>query len=538
MPAAYSYTRVSSKRQVDNFGPQRQRETFTKLCAEHGLTPQDEFLDLGRSAFKGNKQTGLERFTQLVDDGTVKPGSWLVIENLDRFSRQEVADTQLRLIQLVKKGITVCTESMVLDSKSISDPFNAIRIVIDAERAHKESQRKSEFTKKNWQRKYKLAQDGKKLGGKIPSWLTFKDGKFELIPDRVAVIKKIFKMAVKKDLGALAIVHELNSQNIPTFGKGKEWALAIVQKIMNDGRVVGRFNSSTGVVIDDYYPAVVSQADFDRYQAAKKSRTHYRGSATRKVSNLFLGIAYDVETGTTMTREQDGKDKPAYWLASHYQRNKDRAISFRYDVWEREFLSFINEVTISDVAVEDENAKEIEKLESELAKIAIRLEELKTALTQTQSSPVELANAIAELDKQKKNKAGEILELRSTKPTDALNASQNILDKLGTAKGEALIELRSQLRQAIRNLVSRIDVTITKDGWDFDLNAVVTFHSGHKRRLWILTRRGKHVTSLWTVDDKPIQLPDLPADQQKLKEKMIKRGIATFDVVNPKTFTK
>ena len=68
-------------------------------------------FDKAKSAFKGEHlRTGfLGKFVKRVRDGKIAPGSVLVIEDIDRLSRQEPLAHLELFIELVKHGISVYT---------------------------------------------------------------------------------------------------------------------------------------------------------------------------------------------------------------------------------------------------------------------------------------------------------------------------------------------------------------------------------------------------------------------------------------------
>ncbi len=108
MTIAYSYIRLSTAKQLKGHGAERQREAIEKACVEHGWTLSNEtFRDLGVSAWKGsNASTGaLAQFIELARSGGVEPDSVLIVESIDRLSRQEV-DKSLRLmLELLETGV-------------------------------------------------------------------------------------------------------------------------------------------------------------------------------------------------------------------------------------------------------------------------------------------------------------------------------------------------------------------------------------------------------------------------------------------------
>src|SRR4051812_26198562 len=99
-PLAYSYVRMSSAAQLKGHSLRRQMELSQKYAEEHGLELLDgnRLHDLGISAFRGaNVASGaLGQFLAAVKDGKVPEGSFLLVESLDRISRQQpIASLQI-----------------------------------------------------------------------------------------------------------------------------------------------------------------------------------------------------------------------------------------------------------------------------------------------------------------------------------------------------------------------------------------------------------------------------------------------------------
>jgi DNA invertase Pin-like site-specific DNA recombinase len=59
----------------------------------------------------------LSTFLEAVKDGTVKPGSYLLIENLDRLTRADVLEAQELFTGIIRRGITLVT---LFDQRSYS----------------------------------------------------------------------------------------------------------------------------------------------------------------------------------------------------------------------------------------------------------------------------------------------------------------------------------------------------------------------------------------------------------------------------------
>src|SRR3954452_11634752 len=89
---AYSYLRFSTPEQAAGDSHRRQTQMARTYAQRHGLVLDETltFHDLGVSAYRGkNADRGrLADFLQAVRDGVVAKGSFLLVETLDRVSRQ------------------------------------------------------------------------------------------------------------------------------------------------------------------------------------------------------------------------------------------------------------------------------------------------------------------------------------------------------------------------------------------------------------------------------------------------------------------
>jgi DNA invertase Pin-like site-specific DNA recombinase len=123
----------------------RQLEASERYARENGLTLDSSLRDIGVSGYKGvNAKTGaLAKFLQLVEKGKIESGSVLIVESLDRLSREDVPKALPRFLSLISAGITVVTlgsSPQRYDSKSIeANPFMLIGSLVEMIRANEES---------------------------------------------------------------------------------------------------------------------------------------------------------------------------------------------------------------------------------------------------------------------------------------------------------------------------------------------------------------------------------------------------------------
>jgi DNA invertase Pin-like site-specific DNA recombinase len=148
-PKLYSYVRFSSVKQREGNSLERQQDTALKIAARYNLElDTTAFHDLGMSAFKGkNAHEGkLSEFIKQI--GVKVPvGSWLVVENLDRISRDDAWSALDIFKSILSKGIVVVTgmdEKVYKYADVKNNPTDLIISLLMFTRAHDES-----LTKKN-----------------------------------------------------------------------------------------------------------------------------------------------------------------------------------------------------------------------------------------------------------------------------------------------------------------------------------------------------------------------------------------------------
>lgn len=339
---AYSYLRLSSKRQANRVEGERYRDGFRRqielrdeyLNENPHLTLDTKFNlhDIGVSAYtRANIAAGgtgkLRLFVDEVEAGRIAPGSYLLVESLDRVSRADINIAQELLLRLVNNGIIVRSIADKQTYSATSEPMQFIISIVYLMRAHEESVIKADRLRKTWIRK-RADIGNRKLTARIPSWLKVDGNGFSLHEQRAAIVVRIFTQ-LSHGMGRDAIARELNRDGVPTWGKGREWYGGVVQKITDTRSVLGEFRPHrmeptivkgivvgkrvpAGDVIPDYYPAVIDQELWDaaRLKADKKrlgKAPNAGGRQGTRISNLFGMVATCAECGAPMNYRDRGK---------------------------------------------------------------------------------------------------------------------------------------------------------------------------------------------------------------------------------------
>ncbi|WP_235836058.1 recombinase family protein [Acetivibrio thermocellus] len=507
-PKAYSYIRFSSPEQEKGDSLRRQIQLSEEYCKQHGLILDDtlKLTDRGLSAFKGIHRTkgALGEFLRLVEEGKIPPGSVLLVENLDRLSREQILDALNQFTSIIKAGIKIVTlqDGMEYDQESINQNWAQLIISITyMARAHDESETKSKRISAVWENKRsKAGNGGEKLTAKAPAWLKLSQDrtKFILIPEAAKAIELIFrkKLAGK---GAERIARELNEDpNIwepPRTGPKKTggWRGSYINKILRSRAVIGEFQphklvdgkrQPIGDPIPDYFPPVIDKELFYQVQAQLQANAEKKGNAggrTGKVSNLFTHVIKCGLCGYPMHFINKGKPPKGgkYLVCDASRRLKTcTAKPIRYEEFEQLFFDNFEELDISQlIPGEDETQARINELEKlltvnrqRLLEIDSKVENFSDTIGRTKDSRIreqlekKLSQAFDDkesLESENKKFEREITELRQQKAGLEKNIEQakEIYQLLNSAQGETeRIELRLRLRQQIQKSIEWIKI--------------------------------------------------------------------------------
>lgn len=316
MPKAFSYIRFSSPEQARGDSLRRQLTKAREWCEARGLELDDSLRDLGISAYKGaHRDIGaLKRFLSLVEDGKVPRGSYLIVESLDRLSREVVIDAASRLLDLIRAGIIVVTLSdgqEYSEERLRADWAPLIISIAVMARAHEESRIKGERVGAAWARKKIAAREkGQPLTVRCPEWLTVKGETFVVREDRAEIVRRVFRMAIE-GFGKRAIVMRLNREGVPTFRGGVGWQTSTIGKMLSGRAVLGEYQPHSGThrqrdrrpegdPIIGYYPTIIDEDTYWRAQQAVQGRTKVAGRRGRGVSHLLLGLGKCARCGSSM----------------------------------------------------------------------------------------------------------------------------------------------------------------------------------------------------------------------------------------------
>jgi DNA invertase Pin-like site-specific DNA recombinase len=492
-PHAYTYARFSTKRQDKGTTLSRQKDLTRQFCEDRGWEIVEEITDTGRSAWSGDHLAGgnLGKFKQRIDNHEIPRGSYLVVENLDRLSRENVKKARRWIEEVTDAGISVavCTPApgKIFNEASLSGEniVDLLQYLLEAQRSHKESERKSEFQQKAIATFMDKARQGIVYTERCPAWLRGEKGStFEIIEERAAVVRQIYEWCAA-GMGIHLIAKKLNASIEPWTlgykeGKLPSWKVGYVRDILIGWQVEGEYHvrtgknrTPTGEVITNYYPRVVSPELVTAARTAMKLRAGATGPNHSEAKNLFAGRVKCGHCGDTMVRVvQRNRQKTLYEYLKCTRFNAgaecENTTMYRYDNFERAALDRILHLALdkSHFVKADETGpllgrvasltKQVELLEGERSHLMAFIRkhgededverDIVALRPKLAAARGELEEAQAQLDKARGNAT----------PEEHLARVLEVKDAIYSEDQETREQARRTVRDAIRSIVSLV----------------------------------------------------------------------------------
>ena len=506
-PKAYSYIRFSTPEQALGDSLRRQVAEAEEYAKKHGLILDDTtMIDRGLSAYKGMHRTKgtFGEFLRKVEAGEIARGSMLIVENLDRLSREQVLDALGQFTGLIRAGIKIVTfqdgRETEYDEESINrDPWKLHRTLIAMDLAHEESEKKAIRLRAAWEAKRNNILE-RKLTRIAPAWLRLSKDRteFMLIPEAARVIELIYRRKLEGK-GTTRIETELNADpdlwRPPTKGPKKTggWRKSYIVKILRSRAVIGEYQphkmvdgkrQPIGDPIPDYFPPAISEELFYQVQAILKANGEMKGNGggrVAKAKNLFTHIARCGICGSPMHLIDKGKGPKG---AVYFHCDKSRRLKtctakpVRYDEFERLFFDNFEELDIGLlIPGRDETQARARELEALIAanrqmifEITEEIENRFDSISRTKDSRVREGLEARQtksfddrehLEAQNRAYDQELLQLQRQKSDLAqdVELAKEIYSLLDSCQSEQeRIDLRFRLRQQIRKMVEWIKI--------------------------------------------------------------------------------
>lgn len=308
MKKVFSYSRISSSEQRKGRGLKRQADMAAEYAAEHNYELV-ELSDSGVSAFKAKNNAThgkLAVFIQAITDGMVEPGSILLVEALDRLSRDDMTVALEKFLAIINRGVEVHT---LADGKVYVKGCNLADImmsIIMMCTANQESVHKSNRGKKNWEAIRDDLRAGKAAASHVPRYIkrikSDEGDRYELPEENKKLLTRIVKMYLDEDMGYRNICRELNDEGIKNF-MGRKWATAGLNQMLQNVALMGNYapESMKGEVVEGLFPAAITVDTWNRLLSRRREKASpYVAGRTGGTVYMFKNIIKCGECGESM----------------------------------------------------------------------------------------------------------------------------------------------------------------------------------------------------------------------------------------------
>ncbi|GEM_PF-3152665 len=485
-PKAYSYVRFSTAEQAAGNSLSRQLEAARKHAALNGWELDEElsFQDRGISAFHGrNESTGaLGAFLEAVRAGIVARGSYLIVESLDRVSRQAPRRAARTIENIVEAGVNLVDLSdngRVYNAATLDDDqMQFLMMIVRFMRANEESSIKSRRISAAYESKRQLARRGEQqrpFTRRLPAWLRWDDdkGRYVVEPRRAKLLREIFAKAAR-GWGKQRIARWLNERPIETWGEGKQraqfWRSSYVRKLLSNPAVTGTFVPHRSVKsdagqrkrkplepIENFFPTVISPKIFESVQSGKTTSARGR-HAEETPKSIFAGLMKCPYCCGTVTRVSKGKY--VYLVCS---RAHSRAASCKYQPVSYESVEKAFIVNSPVILRDAPRGKKSYKIESEISTLEKNINALSddiddaVALAATSKSDAARRH-LEQLEVQHSRANEKLQELRLTRESLApQNVRRNLSEIARTVSQKPLHigQANRALRRAVQSIILR-----------------------------------------------------------------------------------
>lgn len=526
----YSYLRFSDAKQSAGSSADRQIQYAERWAKERGLTLDGSLSlrDEGLSAYHQRhvKQGALGTFLRAIDEDRIAPGSVLIVEGLDRLSRAEPIQAQAQLAQIVNAGLTVVTASDGREynrERLKSNPMDLVYSLLVMIRAHEESDTKSKRVKAAIRRLCEQWIAGTYRGiirnGKDPKWVDWRDSAWHLIPARVTAVCRVIEL-FRAGHGSLAIVDRLNAEglSVTDYANTASYfykmirlpALIGIKTLTIDGQ---------DYILQGYYPAILSQAEFDELQVLVKQRGRRKGkgeipgiiTGMKTTYCGYCGSAMVAQNLTTRNRDKDGRVRDGHRRINccSDQTNRKCPVSGSASIApvERAILTYCSDQVrlnnLLDSSDADQPVKQrLAEARTRYADLETQIDRLtKALLADDGATPMILVRKVRELESSfeqaKQDVADAEAEIASlSRKSPASAAAWKVLAEAVEAQD---YEARLKARQLVMDTFSRIVIYRNgirpKSGNGTNLDLVLIPRGGAARTLRVHRKTGEWATS-------------------------------------------
>lgn len=496
------YARFSSAEQSKGYSLERQQIHGQRFAAKQGWAVEKTITDQGRSAFSGANRiegSALHEFELEARNG-LHDGKILLVENVDRLSRQGAKAAARLIWELNEQGVDVATwhDEYVYQSGNNGDLMEIFSVIVKAQVAFEESEKKSKRTSASWERRFEQIVAGTHKGPmpNLPKWIDWTDNGFVLNAERTAVLNLIFDLYID-GMGIHRIVSELHEREIDSWTPPEQrrgnngWFYSYIYRLLTKRAVLGEYVTSKGKTLaSDFYPQAITAEKWNRAQAAllmrKGNQKNVKVFGNRNLLSKIIvcekcgGGAHFGHTTDTVQKYTKASGETVHYRRKTYRKlrcdrarrkhNCDNDTILNYDVVEATVLDEM----LPQLVRKPEGNAQAKKLSDQLAEL-VRVQEAEQAKLNNlvdvlaDGGSKAIVQRVVAVEEELGRLQSEItdvqkaLAIEKAKPAgdDEIASIESLRCELTSTDDGVRIHARGRVNMSLRRLIKRIVITET-----------------------------------------------------------------------------
>lgn len=323
-----------------------------------------------------------------MESGYIEAGSVLLVESLDRVSRQDIDTAGEQLRKILRSGVEVVTlvDNEWYTKESLKDSLSMIKAMLVMERAHEESAMKSTRLRSVWAAKRERAAKGEIMSKRCAAWLKVSEDRshFEFIPENVKAVQRVFQLRLE-GLSHVKIAKQMNDEGFATLNQFKSvtggWSQSSVTELLSNRSVIGfKVPSKSMAVkgvseIPNYYPSIITDEQFYAVQQLKQGSGRKPSSDLPLLTNLFKGVLRCSECGFIVVVAGVSAKRSGIYKCSMKSEGRCNSVGFSRLQTDRALVQGLLYNT-NRLALNRDNGSAIGSLQSELEQLQKQRERL------------------------------------------------------------------------------------------------------------------------------------------------------------------
>lgn len=314
MRSAIPYIRFSSAKQIDSNSLERQKNAVDKWMLAHPEFRLSDlvFEDLGRSSYHAEhikEGSGFFKLLAAIEAGLIKAGDVVLVEALDRATRQKALDAFSLVTPILRAGVSIITlDDGIEYTEDSLNGSHAYLLVAKIQAAHGYSKILSSRVKDSYAIRKAAALEGKPVKRNVPLWLNTDGTLKKHIAEKVVEAFDLYISGVGKG----SIANRFRASGIDEL---KTCSGPTIEGWLRNRSAIGYWNDAPNV-----YPAIIDPEKFYLAQKRKERMATKRPEKTAK--HFLVGLVKCSVCGSNYIMQiKDGKPHSMRCLTR--QRLKD-----------------------------------------------------------------------------------------------------------------------------------------------------------------------------------------------------------------------